>query len=111
MTCRGGETRRKGSQTPQRQEMRKIGELHLEDPPHPAWIPWQDLGRFQLTALASPKDLSRERPSMGTCDGLLSEWVTALQARGGDEELVYGQTRRREREKAAAVPSMEVRKR
>ena len=77
MTCRGGETRRKGSQTPQRLEMRKIGELHLEDAPHP--IPWQDLGRFQLTALVSPKDLRRELPSMGICDGLLSEWVTALQ--------------------------------
>lgn len=103
MTCGGGETRMRGSETPQRQG--NLVSCIWKTLPLPARF-----GSVPIIALVSPKDLRRELPSMGICDELLSEWVTALQDCGGrgvmgdSEELVYGQTRWGELEKAGAVP-------
>lgn len=103
MTCGGRETRMRGSETPQRQG--NLVSCIWKTLPLPARF-----GSVPITALVSPKDLRRELPSMGICNELLSEWVTALQdcggqgVVGGDEELVYGQTRWGELEKAGEVP-------
>ena len=64
MTCRGGETRRKGSQTPQRQEMRKIGEMHLEDPP-PRLDPLAGFGSVPAHCTGIPQGSQEGAPLNG----------------------------------------------